>query len=96
MNASQIKCIRECLRIRERQLIDRFGNREETPDDILLYEKKVNEWHEQSRAKTRTTINAIRSKIRLVEEQIILGEVTEGMAKALQELDAWTPTNTNK
>ena len=94
MNSSQIKYVRECLRIRERQLIERYGRKEEMPHDISCYDKKVREWSDQSWKKASAMTNTIKARVRLVEEQIILGDGADAVAKALQELDAWTPTTT--
>ena len=91
MNTQQIKYIRECLKIRERQLIEKHGKREEMPHDINCYDIKVAEWRDQSWKKSQAAITAIKNKVRLAEERIVLGGAGEGVMEALLELDSWSP-----
>ena len=92
MNYQQIKYVRECLAIRERQLQDTYVVQPKMPHEIECYEKKVNEWREEARRSAGAVRAQIKRKIRSVEEHIILGSAEQRLAELLKELDGWKPT----
>lgn len=91
MNRTQINYIRECLAIRKKRLMSTYCTDLPVPPEVIAAEQLITE-HREERYRRRARIQrSIEDRIRMVEEQLILGDQSSALAAMLADLDGWRP-----